>query len=320
MTSPLRKAPGTDDEVRVLRAVGPDTAAVNVTHLPQHLAWMRRAGRAERTIQCRRREIERLARTLGHDPATATLVELEAWQESLPSLNYMRWATAIIRPYFKYLRDRGLRSDDPAALLPLPPTPQRLPRPISEDALLKAIRNAPPRILPWLLLAGWSGLRAIEIAGLQRESFSVDADGQVWASVIGKGDKHRYVPVPAWAWARIEPDLPESGPCWGLITGSRRGEQLTARHVSQYCCNYLHRQGITDNLHSLRHRVATLTLEQTGNLRLVQDLLGHANLRQLSVYTKVRSSAVAGAVSGLPGIGSTAPDCERQVRGDGERS
>lgn len=310
MTSPHvpRKAPTNGDEVRRLHTVEPSVATVDVAYLANHLSWMRRAGRAERTIQCRRREMERLARSLGHDPVTATLLELEAWQSALPTMNTMRWTTAIIRPYYRYLRDRGIRPDDPAALLPIPRQPVHLPRPISEDQLALAIASAPRRLLPWLLLAGWCGLRAVEIAGVHRESFSLDADGQTWLLVVGKGSKERYVPVPEWVWARIEPGLPAAGPCWGLLYTPDK--PLTARHVSQYTATYLHSIGLSETLHTFRHRVATEVLHQTGDLRLVQDLLGHANLAQLQIYTKVRAPQMGRAVNNLPQPPATGPTDE----------
>ncbi len=284
------------------------------SHLREHLIWMRLCGRAECTLAARRRAVVRLAEHLDHDPATATYDELYRWQVHVlhsrpePSLTLVRWTTALIRPYFGYLHDHGVRGDNPAALLPLPAARRGVPRPMSEPKVMRMIAEAPPRLLPWLLLAGWSGLRAAEIAHLRVDDFFDDAEGKGWVQVRGKGgrgDITRNVPVPAWVWALIVPRLPAQGPAWRRQRrrGGRRPEELgvvTPQHVSQYCNEYLHKIGIPDVLHSLRHRVATLALEQSGDIRMVQDLLGHANLSTTQVYTRVNPRRMAIAIGELP--------------------
>ena len=271
------------------------------SHLAEHLRWMYRCGKSQRTLYARRRAVVLLAEALGFDPAVATEPQLDAWQESLPTLELVRWRTALIRPYYAWLQAKGYRQDNPAALLPRPPAPQRLPHPIVEPRLAEAIDHAPERLLPWLLLAGWIGLRAGEIAGLDRENFWRDPDGQLWATVIGKNDKQRNVPIPEWLWDTLEPSLPSCGPCFRRVRGPGKGrERVTPQHVSQYCNEYLHDLGIADTLHSLRHRLATTVLEETGDLRLVQDLLGHANLNTVAIYTRVRPRKMARAVGATP--------------------
>ncbi|GAA2552151.1 tyrosine-type recombinase/integrase [Pseudonocardia hydrocarbonoxydans] len=266
-------------------------------YLIEHLDWMRRAGRADSTIKARTMALHFLALWLHGDPFDATSQQLDAWQSTLKPLIKMRHQTSLIRPYYRFVQDRGYRLDNPAALLPLPPAPRRLPRPISEERLMAAVAAARPRVLRWLLLAGWSGLRAAEIAGLTVESFAADGTGQVWARVMGKGSKEREVPVPAWCWELIEPALPASGPCWAREKGTG---PVTAQHVSQLCNDYLRSQGMSDTFHALRHRAATETLHATGgDLRAVQDLLGHSNLGTLHVYTRVRPGTLAGAVAAL---------------------
>jgi site-specific recombinase XerD len=251
-----------------------------------------------------------LAEFLGHDPATATATELDLWQAQLPTINAVRWQTAMIRPYYTYLQARGIRPDNPAALLPRPKARRRLPRPIPEDRLFAAVAEAPPRVLPYLLLAGWSGLRAAEIARLHVEDFGRDPNGGgVWVRIRGKGDAERDVAVPHWVWQRIAPELPDSGPCWSRAHGEGK---VTGKQVSDNCTYYLGTvRGLPDRLHSLRHRVATAVLQESHDVRLVQDLLGHANLSTLQVYTKVQPRAILRAVEALPrparfGVGGTA--------------
>ncbi len=269
------------------------------SHLREHLLHMRLRGRRERTLHCRRRVVVLLAEHLGHDPLTATYDELIAWQlhRMDVSLQTVAWETNVVRPYFRYLIEFGHRADNPAARLPVPSTRQGLPRPMAEPKVMTAVATARPRELPWLLLAGWCGMRASEVACLDVADFTRDAEGQVWAHVVGKGGRERNVPVPEWVWAIIAPTLPETGPCWRRQRGIG---QVTGKQVSQACNAHLRAVGIPDTLHSLRHRVGTVTYQNTRDLRLVQDLLGHASPRTTAIYTRVAPAVVAAAVNALP--------------------
>ncbi len=270
------------------------------THLREHLLYMRLNGRSWRAMYCRRRGVVLLAECLGDDPATATYERLLAWQlhrlQSV-SLTTVSWDTGIIRPYYRWLHEHGLRPDNPAARLPKAPVPRGVPRPMPEDRVALAIANAPRRVLPWLLLAGWSGLRAKEIAALEVTDFTVDETGAVWVRVVGKGSHVRVAPVPAWAWDWIGPLLPASGPCWARERGTG---PVTPRIVSGASNDYLHKLGIPDTLHSLRHRAGTLTYRATRDIRLTQELLGHATARTTELYTRVEPGDIAAAVGALP--------------------
>lgn len=271
-----------------------------ISHIEEHLRWMRKCGRVDATLKARRATLTRIAEAIGHDPATATLAELEVWQDGLVSLASVRHQTLLARPYYRWLHARGLRSDDPAALLPVPPRPDRLPRPIAEDDLMLAIREAPPRVAPWLLLAGWSGMRASDIAAMHRDRLLL-VDGQRYARVVGKGGVERDVPIPGWVWDRIAPHLPAAGWCWVRERGPGAGVQpRTAQHVSQYTNAYLAGLGLSARLHSLRHRVGQRTLEDSGSARLVQTVLGHRDLSQVQVYTRVTPREAAAALDRLP--------------------
>ena len=267
--------------------------------LREHLVWMRMKGRADRTLVCRRRAVVLLAEWLRRDPADATHDELCAYQLHLAarSQNNSQWQVKLLRPYFAWLYVMGRRSDDPCALVPLATTPRGLPRPMSEARVMTMIAEAPVRLLPWLILAAWCGLRACEVAALRVPDFTLDRDGQPVVYVRGKGGRHREVPVPGWAWPIITATLAESGPCWRKVRGFG---SVTPELVSDACNRYLHRIGIPDTLHSLRHRAATLVLRERRDIRLVQDFLGHASLATTQIYTKVESAELAAAVNALP--------------------
>lgn len=284
------------------RFPGPGWSLKLVSHLGDHLLWMRLRGLSERTMLCRRRACVRLAEHLGHDPITATYDELYAWQAHLLriSINQVRNQTALVRPYFQWLQDAGHRGDNPSRLLPMPRKRRGLPRPIAEVRLSEVIRTAPPRLLPWYLLAGWSGLRAGEIAGLAVENFSSDELGQHWVRVVGKGGYVRDAPILSWTWPTILAALPSSGPAWRR----ERGEgPVTGKIVSEACSKHLKQIGFPDRLHALRHRAATALYEASGwDIRLVQEYLGHQNSDTTAVYTQVKPQRIAAAALGLPRV------------------
>lgn len=287
---------------------GPSYPLHLASYLTEHLVWMKLCGRADSTLFHRRRAVVLLAEHLGHDPYNATYDQLFGWQRQLlaTSLDKVRHQTVLVRPYFRWLVAAGRRRDDPSYLLPCPKAPRGIPRPIAEGALARAIEHASPRVLPWLLLAGWSGLRAAEIAHLRVDSFfgPTGGAGCWWARIIGKGGHIRDVPVLDWIWPTIAASLAPSGAAWRRVRGS--GPVLPI-HVSRACNKHLRSLGIPDTLHSLRHRVATLTCEETGDIRLVQEFLGHLDPKTTSIYTRVTPAKIAAALAELPRVALPAP-------------
>lgn len=274
-----------------------------VSHLDEHLLWMRLKRRADKTLFARRRACVLLAEWLGHDPLNATYDELFAYQGHLLAVSEHKVAnqTALLRPYFWWLQARGLRADNPAALLPLPRQRRGLPRPIAEPRLSEVIRTARPRLLPWFLLAAWSGLRAAEIAGLQVGDFHLDGFGQRWVRVECKGNI-RDAPILGWIWPTIEAALPAAGPAWRRERGTG---PVLARHVSELCCRHLRSLGFEDRvvLHDLRHRAATSMYETCGHdIRLVQEYLGHLSGDTTAIYTKVAPQRIAAAADLMPRV------------------
>lgn len=268
----------------------------NISYLDDHVRWMIRAGRAERTIRTRRQHLQYVADFLHADPFHATEHDLETWQDSLPQ-NQLRYKTAVIRPYYHWVHAKGYRTDNPAALLVTPPARPGLPRPIGTDDLFRALDLAPDRIEPWLLLAGWCGLRAKEIAGLTADAF-MHHDGHWFMHLtVTKGGYPRIVPIPAWMWPRLEPYIPQHGPLWRRERGTG---PVTAQHVSQYCNDHLHKCGVRSTLHALRHWYATEASEESTDLRAVQELLGHRDAATTAIYTQVRPHRLAHIADRLP--------------------
>ncbi len=183
-----------------------------VSYLDEHCRWMLRAGRAERTIKLRRMHMQYLVDFLGRDPVDATERELEAWQDSVP-LDQLRNKTAMVRPYYVYIHQRGYRADNPAALLVTPRKKRNLPRPIAFDAMERAILHAPSlRMRAWLILAAYAGMRAKEVAHLERDNIERRPEGGVFIRLTRtKGEYQRVTALPEWAWQMVEPALAPEG-------------------------------------------------------------------------------------------------------------
>lgn len=266
----------------------------DVSYLDDHCRWMLRAGRAPRTVKLRRMEMQYLYEHLGRDPFDATQDELEAWQDTI-RIERLRFRTSMVRPYYVFLHKRGLRPDNPAALLVTPRAKRGLPRPIAFDALERAIRTAPsPRIQAWLILAAYAGLRAKEIAHLEMACFEPSPGGGMFIRLTRtKGERQRVSALPGWAWDLIRPALAEDGLCFRRERGTG---PVTPHQVSQLANDWLHKSGTRSTLHTLRHWAGSAGIE-VEDVRVVQEFLGHTSPATTAIYTEVQQSRIAAMVN-----------------------
>ncbi len=237
--------------------------------------------------------------------------------------NSLRRRTAAIRGFYRFAFGDGLIATDVAAHLDLPRQPRLLPETLTVDEverLLEAAGGMPSgrsgrgrspgpteaegialrnRALLELLYAG--GLRVSEALGLDREHLSDDG----WVRVIGKGDRERMVPVGdvavAWvgrylAWPRSA-WLARAGSGDGagtplFVTG--RGGRLGRQAVWGAVKGAAAAAGLGDRVspHTLRHSFATHLLEGGADLRVVQELLGHASIATTQLYTHVTGERI----------------------------
>lgn len=268
----------------------------------RYLTHLRLEGLSDSTIGARRLLLRRLELALPCPVTQATPRMLEDWRASLafPPATIALYVSHI-RCYYSWAVRQGLCPVNPAAAVPVPRKPKRVPRPITEQDLMAALRQAPARIRAWLVLAAWAGLRAKEIACLRAEDIVLHADGPYihvrWDAT--KGISERMVPLCPFAAGELAAaGLPSSGWAFRRMDG-RPGPNMPHR-VSHICADFLHGHGIAATLHKLRHRFATQSLKVSGNLREVQELLGHASITSTEVYTLVEVSAAAATVAALP--------------------
>lgn len=266
--------------------------------IDRYLRWCTLRDLSRSTIYNRRCGYRRLARALGHDPLTATEDEITIWREGLGlSAGAAGVEIGLARAFFRWAFDEGLIEADPTRRLLRPRTPHYLPRPIGEDPLAYALSTARPRIRPWIALAGWAGLRACEIASLQRCDVLDYADPPLLI-VRGKGGRQRVVPLgPALLVELHQAGLPSRGPVFPRADGLPGPNN--AHRISGAVNRHLHAHGITESLHQLRHRYGTQMYASSADLRMVQSVMGHASPRTTSGYVAYSDRAAVAAAAAL---------------------
>jgi integrase len=266
-----------------------------------HLEWMRQRGLSPTTIVYRRRLLTRLAGELPKPILAATPRDLARWRGGLtlsPAtvLHYVSHAAS----FYNWAVAARLITVNPAAGLPVPKAPHAIPRPIAEDDLMLAVQSAPSRIRPWLILAGWCGLRAQEIARLRGEDIHTHTTPPVLVVTVhaAKGNRERTVPLSAFVLAELAAArVPSRG--WAFTRLDDRPGPNAAWVVSQLSSAHLHACGIPASLHQLRHRFGTSLYQQTHDLRLVQEMLGHADPATTAGYAAWDRSGAMAAVEAL---------------------
>lgn len=239
----------------------------------RYIDSLRNRNYSPNTIYSRGRAIIRFQRAMGIDPLEATEDQMIGWWTNLRlSPSSRAGELAAIRGYCRFAVKHRLIEADPTRLLDRPKLPRRVPRPIDEVALGLALTHALPDVLAILCLAAFCGLRAAEIAALEWSDIRKDT-----LLIHGKGDKERVVPLHLAAKAALD-GLPgkRRGPV--LRRRDYKGGSVPPHLISQWANRHLHSLGITETLHQLRHRFGTLTYQLShGDIRMVQDLLGHAS-------------------------------------------
>lgn len=234
--------------------------------------------------------------------ASFDLLSLREWLGSLHeqgvSAVTIRRKIATVRMFFRYLvRERVLQSN-PARLLVLPGTPQRLPvvpDPEQTNALIDSVagnrmeRPFPKRDLAILELLYGCGLRVSELVGLNLQDLNT---GDQWLLVRGKGRKERQVPITGKAFSALEAYIRErkGRPEECAIFLNHRGARLTDRAVRALVKIYASALPGGDpsvHPHTLRHAFATHLLADGADLRSIQELLGHARLSTTQKYTRM---------------------------------
>jgi integrase/recombinase XerD len=265
------------------------------------------AGSSKHTLAAYHNDLERTAESIGMLAAasSADVARLGAqWADLAPSTVARR--SAALRRFFGFLIDDGLRKDDPSDALPRPRLERPLPRILESEEVermfeaaedrsasgeLTAVRN-----LALLELLYGSGLRATELVSLPRGAVR---PGQPFLMIRGKGSKDRLVPISSRSeftvakWIEVAP----GGRPWLFPSGMTH---LSRVRLFQIVRAMAADAGIPPERvspHVLRHAFATHLLSGGADLRVLQSLLGHADIATTQIYTHVDSARLVELVN-----------------------
>lgn len=278
----------------------------------EFLVWLSaERGRSANTLAAYRRDLIKYHEWLhavGLDPMSVSaddLVDFVAERRaSGAATSSVARQIAAIRMLHRYLATEDVRGDDPAAQLDGVRVPSGIPHPLTEEqvtSLLDAVIGYEPihardRALLELLYA--TGARVSEVVGLSVGDLDFD---EMLVRLFGKGAKERIVPYGSKAAAALDEWFSPSGRAklaplrWArrgdaeAVFLNQRGGRLSRQGAWLVIKKYGERAGITDQLspHVLRHSCATHLLDHGADLRVVQEMLGHASISTTQVYTKV---------------------------------
>ena len=268
-------------------------------------------GRAPNTIDAYRRDLGDYLRfgvgcgwTAADAPAEGVLAWVRARVDAGLAAATVKRGLTTVRNFHRWLVLEGLRADDPTVAVELPRVPPGLPKALSaaEAAALMgapAGGGAPARRDRAILetLYG-TGVRVSELAGLSLGDMDL-ASGSI--RVLGKGSKERVLPLGRLARVALEGWLAPAGrgemepERWAsrgdaaAVFLNRQGDRLTRQGIHRLVRHHGRVAGITSPLgpHVLRHSFATHLLDNGADIRVVQELLGHARVTTTQIYTSV---------------------------------
>ena len=270
-------------------------------------------GLSRNTVDAYRRDLTRYAafvrRRSFDDPALAGEPEISAFVADLSSSEYLpgkRYrassvarALAAVRSFHRFLVREGDTDADPAEGVTRPKVPRTLPRPLTVDEVAALVAAPADDGTPVALrdrailetLYG-AGLRISELVGLDVDDVDLE-EGSVRA--VGKGSRERVVPVGRYGITALEAYLVRGRPSLarprtrGALFLNQRGGRLTRQGCTNIVKAMARRAGIRKRVtpHMLRHSFATHLLEGGADVRVVQELLGHASVATTQIYTLV---------------------------------
>ena len=270
---------------------------------------------AARTLALYTGDLQRLQALADKDKVALTAVQahhMRRWMAQMHSSGRTPRGIALIasgwRGFYAWLGREGLVSTNPLAGMRAPKAAKPLPKALNVDDAVQLASHHNDEQDPWLQardiamveLLYSSGLRVAELTGLDVQASStargwIDMDSAE-AHVLGKGSKRRSVPVGEKAiaalreWLQIRtPQLPEQAQKQTALFVGIRGTRLTSQAIWQRLRARGVQAGISTPVHPhmLRHSFASHVLQSSGDLRAVQEMLGHANIGTTQIYTRL---------------------------------
>jgi integrase/recombinase XerD len=291
----------------------------------EYLSWLEvERGRSPRTLAAYRRDLGTYQEGMpGHHIGEATSGDVAAHLAALRRTHNaasVARALSSIRGFHRFLVEEGIRGDDPTLDLPSISVTDLLPKALSEEEtelLLGAIVGTGPMILrdrALLEVLYGTGARVSEVVGLNLGDVIAAVEGTdlPLLRVLGKGDKERVVPLGGLArdalaeWLSgqgrplVEPKKWRRRSDAEAVFLNARGGRLTRVGVFGVVKKYAGRVGLAEKVspHVLRHSCATHMLGRGADVRVVQELLGHASIATTQRYTKVSPEHLRRAYEG----------------------
>ncbi len=216
----------------------------------------------------------------------------DLFQQNVSARSIQRHISSA-KGFFSYLKKSGLVTNSPFELISSPKSPSHLPNILSPEEVSQLLNFKPKnaqekRDLAIIELIYSSGLRVSEAVSTNLSDFE---DNKNFLRVLGKGSKTRLVPVGRYAKNAIENWIIERDKLLTIddsLFVNLRGNRITTRSVQERLKNIAIMQGLPPvNPHMLRHSFATHLLESSGDLRSIQELLGHSSLSTTQIYTRL---------------------------------
>lgn len=275
-------------------------------HFLRHLEVERNL--SPRTVSAYRRDLEQFSRFLdeqgGLAPEAVDHLLLRRYLAGLHTTcgrSSIARKSSTLKVFFRYLVREGVLQDSPAEHLAVPRREDFLPRLLSAEQVGRMLDYSPPgkrqlmlRDLAIFELIYSCGLRIGELTALNIAAFDAE---QRQLRVLGKGSKERLVPIGRQALAAVRHYLAERPSCTALdpLFLNHRGGRLSARSIQRHLKQRLRYFNLSGDVtpHGLRHSFATHLLDAGADLRVIQELLGHASLSTTQRYTRVSFTHLA---------------------------
>ena len=258
-------------------------------------------GLSKNTTNSYRRDLNKFSKFLKasgvNDFESLTEEMCSAWiadlfQNNVSARSIQRHVSSA-KGFFNYLKKSGVVRNSPFELINSPKSPSHLPNILSPEEVSQLLNFKPKNVqekrdLAIIELIYSSGLRVSETVNTNLGDFE---DNKNFLRVLGKGSKTRLVPVGRYAKNAIEDWIIERNKLAtkdSSLFVNLRGDRITTRSVQQRLKNIAIMQGLPPvNPHMLRHSFATHLLESSGDLRSIQELLGHSSLSTTQIYTRL---------------------------------
>jgi site-specific recombinase XerD len=261
-----------------------------VTILDDFTVWQSAANRPRTTQKLRNYHLRRFATETGLAPAEATEETITVWLGVHAwSPSYRHSVKTTLRTFYRWAKRSKRVPDNPTLELPAVALTKPKPKLANISDLTIGLMRADDRVELMLRLADRAGLRCIEISRIHARDI-LGSNGRYQMVVHGKGSKDRIVPIDDQLARRVK--LAALGG-W-LFPGNMEGH-LSSGYVSKLMSRALP-EGVSG--HWLRHAAATRWLNSPGsNLRVVQELLGHASVATTEIYTHVEDDQLRRAIA-----------------------